>query len=74
MSEKYDFSSVFEGIVKTRQDIKDELNLLKKINAEQKEELEKAKRFNTKMAVVAWISMIVSIISLVLTIVTFAIR
>ena len=41
MSEKNDFSNIFEGIAKTRQDIEDELSFLKTINAEQKEELKK---------------------------------
>lgn len=67
---KNDFGSVFEGIEKTREDIDKEVELLKNINAEQKEELRKAKRFNIVMAVIGVISMFVSIASLVLTIVT----
>lgn len=69
---KSDFGSVFEGIKKTREDIDKEVELLKNINAEQKEELRKAKRFNIVMAVIGVISMFVSIASLVLTIVTMA--
>ena len=68
--EEMGFSNLFEGIHKVRKDIDNELSLLQTSNAEQKEELRKAKRFNTKMAVIAWISMVVSIISLVLAIVT----
>ena len=39
-----DFSNVFDGIKKTMNAIDGELDLLKQINAEQKEELRKAKR------------------------------
>ena len=69
MSEKNDFSSVFEGITKTRQDIEDELKLLKSINDEQKIELRKAKHFNLLMLVIGLVSLAASIASLVFTIV-----
>ena len=67
MSEKSDFSNVFEGITKTRQDIENELTLLKRINAEQKIELRKAKRFNLIMLIIALVSLAASVASLVLS-------
>ena len=61
-----DFSNVFEGIEKTMNAIDVELDLLKQINAEQKEELRKAKRFNVIMLVIAIISLIATIVSLII--------
>ena len=58
-----DFSNVFEGIQKTMNAIDGELDLLKHINAEQKEELRKAKRFNLFMLIIALISLAATIIS-----------
>ena len=60
-----DFSNVFEGIQKTMNAIDGELDLLKHINAEQKEELRKAKRFNLFMLIIALISLAATIISLI---------
>ena len=60
-----DFSSAFEGIKKTMNAIDNELDLLKQINAEQKEELRKAKRFNIFMLVIALVSLGATIISLI---------
>ena len=60
------FSTVFEGIEKTMKAIDGELDLLKQINAEQKEELRKAKRFNVIMLVIALISLIATIVSLII--------
>lgn len=45
--------------------IDDELDLLKRINAEQKEELKKAKRFNIFMLVIALVSLAATVISLI---------
>ena len=61
-----DFSNVFEGIEKTMNAIDSELDLLKQINAEQKEELRKAKRFNVFMLIIAIISLIATIVSLII--------
>ena len=61
-----DFSNVFEGIKKTMNAIDGELDLLKQINAEQKEELRKAKRFNVIMLVIALISLIATFVSLII--------
>lgn len=60
-----DFSSIFEGIEKTMNAIDNELDLLKRINAEQKEELKKAKRFNIFMLVIALVSLAATVISLI---------
>ncbi len=60
-----DFSNVFDGIKKTMNAIDSELDLLKRINAEQKEELRKAKRFNIFMLIIALISLAATIISLI---------
>ena len=60
-----DFSNVFDGIKKTMNAIDSELDLLKRINAEQKEELRKAKRFNIFMPIIALISLAATIISLI---------
>ncbi len=60
-----DFSSVFDGIKKTMNAIDDELDLLKQINTEQKEELKKAKRFNIFMLVIALVSLAATVISLI---------
>ena len=57
-----DFSNVFEGIQKTMNAIDGELDLLKQINAEQKEELRKAKRFNIIMLIIALLSLAATII------------
>ena len=62
-----DFSNIFEGIEKTMNAIDGELDLLKQINAEQKEELRKAKRFNVFMLIIAIISLIIAIVSLIVT-------
>lgn len=59
-----EFSSVFEGLSKTLDAVDLELELLKKINAEQKIELNKSKRFNIIMFVVAIASLVVSLVSL----------
>ena len=56
-----DFSNVFEGIHNTMDAIDSELDLLKQINSEQKEELQKAKRFNIFMLVIAIISLAATI-------------
>ena len=58
------FNSVFEGLSKTLDAVDSELKLLKKINAEQKEELKKSKRFNIIMFVIAIASLVVSLVSL----------
>lgn len=58
------FNSVFEGLSKTLNAVDSELDLLKKINAEQKEELKKSKRFNIIMFVIAIASLVVSLVSL----------
>ena len=60
-----DFSSVFEGIKKTMNAIDNELDLLKRINAEQKEELRKARRFNIFMLVIALVSLATTVIGLI---------
>lgn len=60
-----EFSNVFDGIKKTMNAIDSELDLLKRINAEQKEELRKAKRFNIFMLIIALISLAATIISLI---------
>ena len=57
-------NTVFEGISKTLNAVDSELDLLKKINAEQKEELKKSKRFNIIMFVIAIVSLVVSLASL----------
>ena len=59
-----EFNSVFEGLSKTLNAVDSELDLLKKINAEQKEELKKSKRFNIIMFVIAIASFVVSLVSL----------
>ena len=56
-----DFSSIAEGIEKTMNAIDGELDLLKHINAEQKEELRKAKRFNIIMLIIALLSLAATI-------------
>ena len=61
-----DFSNVFEGIHNTMDAIDNELDLLKRINEEQKEELKKAKRFNLFMLVVALLSLTFTIIGFIL--------
>ncbi len=61
-----DFSNIVEGIEKTMNAIDGELDLLKQINAEQKEELRKAKRFNVIMLIIALISLIATIVSLII--------
>lgn len=58
------FNSVFEGLSKTLDAVDSELELLKKINAEQKEELKKNKRFNIIMFIIALASFVVSLVSL----------
>ena len=60
-----DFKSVFEGINKTMNAIDGELDLLKRINKEQKIELKKAKIFNIFMATIAIASFILSLISII---------
>ena len=60
-----DFSNIFEGIEKTMNAIDNELDLLKQINTEQKEELRKAKRFNVFMLIIALISLTATIIGLI---------
>ena len=62
-----DFSNVFDGIKKTMNAIDGELDLLKQINAEQKEELRKAKRFNIFMLIIAIISLAVTIVGLIVS-------
>ncbi len=59
-----EFNSVFEGLSKTLNAVDSELDLLKKINDEQKEELKKSKRFNIIMFVIAIASFVVSLVSL----------
>lgn len=59
-----DFEGVFSGIKLVLDAVDTELDLLKKINAEQKEELKKNKRFNVIMFVVAIVSLVLSAISL----------
>ncbi len=56
-----DFSNIVEGIEKTMNAIDGELDLLKQINAEQKEELRKAKRFNIIMLIIALLSLAATI-------------
>lgn len=58
------FNDVFEGVSKTLDAIDDELALLKKINAEQKVELNKSKRFNIIMFAVSIVSLVLSAVSL----------
>ena len=62
-----DFSNVFDGIKKTMNAIDGELDLLKQINAEKKEELQKAKRFNIFMLIIAIISLAVTIVGLIVS-------
>lgn len=57
------FNSVFEGLSKTLNAVDSELDLLKKINDEQKEELKKGKRFNIIMFVIAIASFVLSLVS-----------
>lgn len=59
-----DFKAIFEGISKTLDAVDAELEFLKRINSEQKEELKKNKRFNVMMFVVAIISLVLSAVSL----------
>ena len=59
-----EFNSVFERLSKTLNAVDSELDLLKKINDEQKEELKKSKRFNIIMFVIAIASFVVSLVSL----------
>ncbi len=61
-----EFSNVFEGIHCTMDAIDSELDLLKKINAEQKIELKKAKRFNIIMLIIALLSLAFTIIGFIL--------
>lgn len=61
---KKDFESVFRGISRVLDAIDMELDLLKKTNAEQKEELKKNKRFNVIMFVVAIVSLVLSAVSI----------
>lgn len=61
-----DFSSVFEGIHRTMDAIDSELDLLKQINAEQKIELRKAKRFNLMMLAIGLISLVFTVITFIL--------
>ena len=60
------FSTVFDGIRNTMDAIDSELDLLKRINEEQKIELKKAKRFNIFMLVIALISLAFTILSVFL--------
>lgn len=61
------FNTVFEGISKTMNAIDNELDLLKRINEEQKIELKKAKRFNIFMLVVALVSLAITVASAAIT-------
>ena len=61
---KKDFESVFSGLTRVLDAVDTELDLLKKINAEQKEELKKNKRFNVIMFVVAIVSLVLSAVSI----------
>lgn len=61
---KKDFESVFSGLTRVLDAVDTELDLLKKINAEQKEELKKNKRFNVIMFIVAIVSLVLSAVSI----------
>ncbi len=61
---KKDFESVFSGLTRVLDAVDTELDLLKKMNAEQKEELKKNKRFNVIMFVVAIVSLVLSAVSI----------
>ena len=60
------FSTVFDGIRITMDAIDSELDLLKRINEEQKIELKKAKRFNIFMLAIALISLALTLLSVFL--------
>ena len=64
-----DYSSVFEGIDKTRNEIKNELRYLEQINKENRDELEKSKRTNRRMEIVGIVSLLLSVFSLIATII-----
>lgn len=61
------FGNVFDGIHKTMDAIDHQLDVLQAINKEQKNELQKAKRFNIAMAIIAVISLAISVASLIIT-------
>ncbi len=67
---EWGFSSIADGIFKVREDIENELKQLNVIYEEQKKELQKSKRFNILMFVIAIISLVVALAGFVISLVT----